>query len=274
MQILEEVLLLRDPEQLCCSRKYCDLQVADIYKMPIQILVMIPIISIIAALIAGLSDLIGGWISQHARVAKISSRYFIGFAAGTIIAAAFFEVLPQVNIRTEMYFLAAGFFFFYLLERAVMIHSCGEGECKTHSISAVSVAGMASDNILDGAGIAIGFLTSPVLGIILTIAVIIHEVPQGISSGLIMKAQKYSKKKIYAVLIIAALLYPIGAFVSGLIPPALYSAALAFVAGDFIYIGASDLLPEAHKKFNFKVVASVFLGLFFIIALSILAPGA
>lgn len=235
---------------------------------------MIHIIAIIAAFIAGMADLLGGWISQHPRIARISSRYFIGFAAGTIIAAAFFEILPQVNIATDVYYLAAGFFVFYLLSRLVMLHACGESECHTHRMSSVSVLGMASDNIIDGAGIAIGFITSPILGMILTIAVIVHEIPQGISSGIIMKAQKYRRKKIYGVLLFAGALYPIGAALSAFLPPEFYAAALAFVAGDFIYIGASDLLPEAHKKFNSRVIASVFLGLLFIVALSTLAPGA
>ncbi len=231
-------------------------------------------IGIIAAIIAGLSDLFGGWISQHPRLTKASARYFIGFAAGTVIAAAFFEILPEVNTKLNFAYLAAGFFFFYLLERVVMIHSCGESECETHSISAVSVLGMASDNIIDGVGIAIGFLTNPMLGIVLTAAVIVHEIPQGITSGMIMKAQKYSQTKVYAFLLLAALLYPAGAIISGFLPASWYMAALAFVAGDFIYIGASDLLPEAHKKFNIKVVGSVLLGLFFVILLSMIAPGA
>jgi zinc and cadmium transporter len=235
---------------------------------------MFYIIGVLAAIVAGASDMIGGWIAQHPRIARASARYFIAFAAGTVIAAAFFEILPQVSFRTEAYYVALGFFLFYFLERMVMIHSCGEGECKTHNLSAVSVMGMASDNVVDGAGIALGFLTNPVLGVILTIAVIVHEIPQGLSSGIIMKTQRYSRRKIYAVLGLAAVLYPIGAIASSFIPPAFYTAALAFVAGDFLYIGASDLLPEAHKKFNFKVIGCVFLGVAFILLLSLLAPGA
>ncbi len=239
-----------------------------------QIDAMIHVLGIIAAFVAGLADLIGGWLAQNPRITKNSFRYFMGFAAGTVIATAFFEVIPNISFGTGVYLLAFGFFFFYLLERVMMIHACGESECETHTVGTISVFGMALDNIVDGAGIAIGFLTSTELGIIITIAVIIHEIPQGLSSGIIMKAQNYSKRKIYSVLIIAALLYPVGAFLSSFIPENLYAATLAFIAGDFLYIGASDLLPEAHKKFNFKVIGSVFAGVLMVLILSVMAPGA
>ncbi len=231
-------------------------------------------IGIIAALIAGLTDLIGGWISQNPKITMRSFRYFMGFASGTVIAASFFELLPNISMGTGVYIIAFGFFFFYLLERMMMIHACGERECETHSVSVVSVFGMALDNIIDGAGIAIGFLTSFELGIVLTIAVIVHEIPQGLSSGIILKSQNYTRGKIYGILLFAAILYPVGAALSSFIPENFYAAALAFVAGDFLYIGASDLLPEAHKKFNFKVIASVFAGVFLVILISALAPGA
>jgi zinc transporter ZupT len=232
-------------------------------------------VGIIAALIAGLSDLLGGWISQHPKFATKSARYFIGFAAGAVIAAAFFDILPQVNLvdRFNIYILAAGFFSFYLLERLIMIHSCGERECREHKLGGVAVLAMAADNLLDGVGIVLGFLISPALGIVLTIAVIIHEIPQGITSGIIMKSQKYSKKKIYTILLGVSFLYPIGAFLTQFIPDTLRITALAFIAGDFIYIGASDLLPEAHKKFNMNVILSVMLGVAFILGLLFLAPG-
>ncbi len=230
-------------------------------------------IGIIAAFIAGLADILGGWISQRPNITMRYFRYFMGFASGTVIAAAFFELLPNVSMETGAYVIAFGFFFFYFLERVMMIHACGERECETHSLSVVSVFGMALDNIIDGAGIAIGFLTSFELGIVLTIAVIVHEIPQGLSSGIILKSQKYASNKIYGILLLAAVLYPIGAFLSSFVPENFYATALAFVAGDFLYIGASDLLPEAHKKFNIGVVGSVFAGVLLIIAVSVVAPG-
>jgi zinc and cadmium transporter len=71
---------------------------------------------------------------------------------------------------------------------------------------------------------------------------------------------------------LAGLLYPIGALFAEFIPPQFHQKMLAFIAGDFIYIGAGDLLPEAHRKFNWKVVLSVIVGSAFILLLKLLGP--
>jgi zinc and cadmium transporter len=108
-------------------------------------------ISILLALIAGLSDLLSGLIPFYYKIEESSTRYIIGFAAGTMLGAVFFEMLPELG-PTDSTYIAAGFFFFYLLERLTMIHSCGEYECtsEVHRIGWMPVIGMASDNIIDG----------------------------------------------------------------------------------------------------------------------------
>ena len=230
------------------------------------------IIAILYAIVAGLSDLFGGWVAYKTKIARISPRYIIGFASGILITLAFIDVLPEIDIATHGYYVLAGFLVFYLIEKLVMIHACGEDECKVHKIGAITVFGMALDNVIDGVGIAVGYAVNPVLGLLITIGVVVHEIPQGIASLIIMKNAKYSTKKTFGVIALAGALYPIGAFLSTFIPENLYLIILAFVAGDFIYIGASDLLPEAHKKFNIKVIGTVLLGVIFIILLKSTFP--
>src|SRR3989338_9151647 len=223
------------------------------------------IVAVIYAIIAGLSDLFGGFLAYKTRISRISPRYIIGFAAGILITVAFIDVLPEINMATQGYYVLLGFLAFYLIEKLVMIHTCGEHECKVHRIGAITVFGMALDNVVDGIGIAVGYVVNPALGLMITIGVVIHEIPQGIASLVIMKNAKYSPAKPFGVIALAAALYPIGALLSGFIPEGLHLIVLAFIAGDFLYIGASDLLPEAHKKFNIKVVLTVLAGVFFII---------
>jgi zinc transporter ZupT len=231
------------------------------------------LVEILYALVAGLGDIVGGWMGLKTWIGKIMPRYIIGFAAGVLISLTFLDVLPSINIQTTSWIIAAGFFTFYIIEKLVMLHACGEAECQIHKISGITVFGMALDNVVDGVGIAVGYLTNPVLGLLITIGVVIHEIPQGITSGIIMKNGGYSKAKTYSVLIFAGLLYPIGAFISQFLPAGFNEIALAFVAGDFLYIGASDLLPEAHKKFNIKVILSVLAGVVFVILMgSIFGP--
>ena len=226
----------------------------------------------IYAVVAGLSDLVAGWLALEGKTARIESRYIIGFAAGVLLAVSFLDILPEVNLKEDAAVLALGFVTFYVLEKVMMIHACGEYECETHQIGPVAVVGMALDNFIDGAGIAVGYLISPVLGLSITAAVVLHEIPQGITSALIMKEAKWSRARIVGALGLAAFLYPMGALMAGLIPGPFLEKALAFIAGDFIYIGASDLLPEAHRKFNWKVILSVVSGMAFMAVLRLFVP--
>jgi zinc and cadmium transporter len=225
------------------------------------------------AVIAGSCDLIAGWLALRVREETVQPRYVIAFAAGVLLAVTFFDILPETNLKSDAPFLALGFVSFYELEKLVMIHACGETECHTHHIGPIAVFGMALDNVVDGAGLAVGYLIDPFLGLTITLAVVFHEIPQGMTSALIMRAAKWSPSGIMFALILAGLLYPVGAVLAALVPPEFQQKMLAFIAGDFIYIGAGDLLPEAHRQFNWKVVASVILGMAFVLFLGLVVPG-
>jgi len=229
-------------------------------------------IYLLYAFVAGLSDLVAGWLTLRGKVQKIQPRYIIGFAAGVLLAVTFLDILPEVDLKTDAPFLAFGFLTFYVLEKVIMIHACGESECETHQIGPIAVLGMALDNFVDGAGIAVGYLIDPLLGIAITTAVVLHEVPQGITSALIMPAAQWNRSRTMLALGAAGFLYPLGALLAGFIPEQFLQKALAFIAGDFIYIGASDLLPEAHRKFNWKVILAVVGGMAFMGALKLLVP--
>ncbi len=225
---------------------------------------------ILYAILAGLGVLIGGLLPRFPSLRKIQMRYSIGFAAGTLITTAFLGMIPELRPGSfDALALAFGFFFFYLVEKILMIHACGERECKTHD-TAWGVIGISIDNIVDGAAIAAGYLINPALGLTITIAVIMHEIPQGFSTTILMKKAGYKFDKILMVLVIAAILTPIGAVLSSYISDEFFRHILAFAAGSFIYVGASDLLPEAHKVFNMRVILSVLLGVLSILVLGIL----
>ena len=224
------------------------------------------------ATIAGLSDVAAGWFALRGMPARFEFRYVIGFAAGVLLSVSFLDILPEVNLREDALFLVFGFLTFYVLEKVMMIHACGESECETHEIGPVAVVGMALDNFVDGAGIAVGFLINPLVGLSITVAVVLHEVPQGIASALIMQSAGWSRSRIMLALSLAGLLYPLGALLAGFLPGPFLQKALAFIAGDFIYIGASDLLPEAHRRFNWKVILSVVGGMGLMVVLRLFVP--
>src|SRR5574342_305659 len=95
--------------------------------------------------------------------------------------------------------MALGFFIFYVTEKAIMLHACGEPECTTHAFSPTMVAGMAGDNVVDGVGIAAGFLLDPWLGVVITLVVVAHEIPQGITSAELLKHAGWRRDRILAV---------------------------------------------------------------------------
>ncbi len=228
-------------------------------------------ISIILAFIAGLSDLVSGLVPFYHKIGESQTRYIIAFAAGTMLGAVFFEMLPELK-PADFTYLALGFFFFYLLERLTMIHSCGESECisEAHRIGWLPVVGMASDNIIDGIGIAIAYLINPATGILVALAVIVHEIPQGLTTTILLMRAGHRKISILFALAVESILYPLGALLAFLVPNALNTAILAFVTGDFLYIAASDLLPDSHKKFNLKVIFAVLLGSVSILTLELI----
>ena len=114
--------------------------------------------------------------------------------------------------------------------------------------------------LCDGLVIAAGYIINPILGITIAIAVIIHEIPRGFSTSIIMKSAKKSNKSTLVALAIDAFFTPIGVLLAPIFPKSFLPIILAFAAGTFLYVGASDLLPEAHRKFNIYVVLSVILG--------------
>jgi len=214
----------------------------------------------VSSLLAASSDILGGLLFLRSRFRLLQTRYAVGFASGILVSAAFMELIPAADVSQNAVVVLLGFFTFYLVEKAIMLHSCGEEECEAHSVDWIAVAGMASDNIVDGIGIAIGYMTSPSLGFLITLAVVAHEIPQGFTTAALATRGGFRFWRIIFFLVVAGAIYPVGAALSTFIPSTLYTIAIAFVAGDFIYIGAGDLLAEAHKKFNARVVTSVILG--------------
>src|SRR3990172_6976466 len=209
-------------------------------------------------LLAGLITLVAGILPIFIDFKGV--RYIIALSAGVVIATVFLDLLPETNLKKDAWILALGFLLFYIIGSLTMLHTCGERECEKHTMNMVSIFGMSLDNIIDGIAITIGYLTNPHVGLIITVAVIIHEIPQDITATLIMKDLGYSTKKMLIPIVFAAVAYPIGAYSAIFIPATFHEPLIAFIAGVFIYIGIGDLFVEAHKKFNLKVILSVLLG--------------
>lgn len=216
-------------------------------------------IPMVYALATSFATLVGGILPLYTRVRFIEQRYLTGFAGGTMVAIALFDLIPEMETHNALALLL-GFLSIYLLEKLVLIHACQEIECETHVMGGSALIGIAAESLIDGLAIATGFRTTPELGLLIAIAVFTHEAPRGLATTAIMRQANYTQGKVWAALLVDAGFAPLGVLLSGLIPGTLFEPLLGFTAGIFLYVGASDLLPEAHRHFNLRVVFATLLG--------------
>lgn len=213
------------------------------------------------ALVTSAATLTGGALPMYTRLRLVEQRYMVGFAGGAMVAIALFDLIPEMGAHNSIALLL-GFFSIYLLEKLVMIHACGEAECEAeaHSIGWTALIGIAAESLIDGVAIAVGFRAAPALGLLIALAVFAHEVPRGLTTTVIMQEAGYSRRRVWAALAVDAGFAPLGVLIAGLIPASFFDWLIGFTAGVFLYVGASDLLPEAHRRFNLRVVLSTLSG--------------
>lgn len=222
--------------------------------------------TIFYSLVAGIATITGTLlIFYYEDFTRRNSVYFISFAAGIMLATAFFHMIPEayeISANIPQWVLA-GFMLFYIIQNfLVTIHPCTEEHCEVHRLGIMSFIGLAVHSLLDGVAIAVGFEVSTAIGLFTAIAVILHEFPEGlITTGILIHAQ-IPRKKIWIYSAIVAAATPFGAVTALLflknLPPAVLGGTLAVTAGSFIYLAAADLIPEIHKS-NRKINSIILL---------------
>ena len=183
----------------------------------------------------------------------------VGFAAGGLIGSAFLHLLPEALERCEsnlvFFYVLIGFTIFFLMERYLYWRHCHEGVCDIHTFTYLNLIGDGVHNFTDGLIIAASFVTDIKLGIVTTLAVIFHEVPQEMGDFGILVYGGFSKSKALLFNFICALTAIIGAIIGYVLSNVIENISLfliSFTAGGFIYIAASDLIPELHKQKDAK----------------------
>ena len=166
------------------------------------------------------------------------------------MAVAFLEILPEgLATGASLLWVLVGFTLFFVLERGIIIHQCRDEHCDVHAGSYLIAIGDTIHDFLDGVTIAISFLVSWQLGLISTIAVILHEIPSGFGSFAVLLAGSVSRRFLWTAIIASSIAAPLGALTTyllrGWIEPGLGMLLLA-VGGGFIYVAAVDLIPETH----------------------------
>lgn len=184
--------------------------------------------------------------------------FLVAFSAGTLIGSSFLHILPEVLEKTDsitvFYCLISGIVLFFLMERYFHWRHCHSGTCDAHAFTYLNLIGDGLHNFIDGIVIAVSFLASFKLGIITTLAVISHEIPQELGDFGVLIYGGFSKKKALFYNFISAFMAMAGAIIGYSVSAATHVSnfVLPLAAGGFIYIAASDLIPQIHKESNIR----------------------
>ncbi len=180
----------------------------------------------------------------------------LGFSSGAVIAVALFDIMPEVFAldagASYMPFAAVGFLAFFGLERYTAMHRAREhvhtAEAHEQELGALSAAGLTFHSFLDGVAIGTGFQTSAEIGLLIALGIIAHDLSDGLNTVTVVLAHGSALKRATFWLALDMIAPVIGAVATLLISlNGILPWVLAFFAGSFLYIGASDLLPEAKE---------------------------
>jgi ZIP family zinc transporter len=203
----------------------------------------------------------------------------MSLTAGVLIGVVFFDLMPEIfalakenglDVTQALIFLVGGFLLIHLLEKFALIHTTHEDEYASHrhpTIGLINASGLSFHSFLDGVGIGLGFQISPHVGFIVALAVIAHDFSDGLNTVTLMLSHKNTTKKAAVMLLVDATTPLLGAASTLLfsIPNNILILYLGFFAGFLLYIGASDLLPEAHSQHSsYKMIALTVIGALFI----------
>lgn len=214
------------------------------------------------------------WSQRH-------SAALVSYAAGVLLGVGILHILPEaleLNAAAPTWILAS-FVLFYFLEHHLFIHagheqlhhadltvaSAHSSACRhSHPLGMVAFVGLGLHSLIDGLIIGSGFEAGEGLGLVAALGVIAHEVPEGIAMLAILLHYGYQRKTAALLTAYVALATPAGAILTyalirNVSLPVL-GGLMAFAAGSFTYIAASDLIPESHRARGVKGSLALCLG--------------
>ena len=227
---------------------------------------------LVFSFIAGLATFLGALVFR--RLGRRLDNYFVyllSLAVGLFLANAFLHLLPEAIVLNSNwpYWLLGTIGAFYLLEQALMIHSCREENCEAHARGLLGFLGLGFHSLIDGLVIGISFQAGITVGVVASLAIIFHKLAEGGFTYFLLAGDEKLRGRALGLSVLIALATPVGALFSifwlSRISYELLGGFFALAAGSFIYIGASDLLPATHKRSGWWNAVFVFLGFLFVV---------
>jgi ZIP family zinc transporter len=244
------------------------------------------ITAILVSLGAFVSAFAGGVVALRA-VRQVGMIIAVG--AGIRIGAGFFDLIPEASkllggsLDTVMLATAVGFLAFYGIEKLTAVHVGHEaaaeldhGDAAHRHVGLIGASGMSLHSFLDGVALAAGLAVGGGLGLVIAVVVIIHRFSDGISVVSLLLASRTPIRETYRWVALVAIAPVLGVLLGLVvtIPDDILGVMLAVFAGFFLYVGAAELLPEAHRSDRSRWVVLGTLGGVIAIYLFSVATGA
>ena len=264
-----------------------------------NLLILIIIFTAVGGILSVMAAAVFLLLRDHHRNAVLP--HGISFAIGALLAVAFWGLIPEAfaKVKPEQFqslsaTILAGILGFFVLEKLLIWRHCHYGSCEAHgddghgddhahnhdhghshgnarSAGALIILGDSIHNFVDGVLIAAAFLTDVQLGIVTSLAVAAHEIPQEVGDFAILLDSGYSRGKALFYNVLASLTTVLGGVLAYFSLEDLHDSLpyfLALAASSFIYIAVADLIPSLHKKTDMKTslqqIALIAAGVFLI----------
>jgi ZIP family zinc transporter len=235
------------------------------------------LIAIPLTAIAVLTTMTGGLIAL--RMAH-SLPTVIALSGGVVVAVARFDVLPEAidlggdDSTAIGGLMGAGFLTFFLFERTLVLHHRDEpADARAHhQVGTFGALGLSAHSFIDGLAVGLAFGASTSTGVLVLIAVLAHDFADGLNTVSFVLSQSQNRPQAIRWLVVDAVAPLFGATVGALlnVSDATLGHLLSFYAGFFLYMGATDLLPEAHEHASWGRVGLTLLGFASIFAISLI----
>ena len=212
---------------------------------------------ILLTVLAGISTLSGGWLALRARR---HIHLLLGFGAGVLLGATFFDLLPEAieaagqrgwTSRGVLALTVGGFLILYLGQRVLMLQTCPTDECEPNRhVGRMSAVGLIAHSTIDGASIAAAALISWRTGLVVAVGIIVHDITDGLNTILLVTRGGSPERKDFAFLAADAIAPILGGTLVVLSTPSTHLLALVLgvTSGFFLFTATGDLLPDAHHR--------------------------
>ncbi|MBW8482006.1 ZIP family metal transporter [Actinomadura parmotrematis] len=216
--------------------------------------------AVLLSLAALVMTLAGGLLALRVRDHR---HLVLGLAGGLILGVVAFDLIPEalritgarlLHVPVPMIGFAAGFALLHVVEQAAAIHRAHEREYAPHTHAhgrsgPLAAAALVGHSLVDGLSIGLGFQAGASSGLVVALAVIVHDLADGFNTVTVASLHRTDRRPAILLLLADALAPVAGTLIalSVPVPHALLGPYLGFFAGVLLYLAAAEILPEAHS---------------------------